>query len=92
MKFEGQIEGSEINPRAARTGVSFDVLVRCAEGEVEARVVNLSAKGFRLRSTWALEPGWEITLEVAKLPPAKALVRWVAGLEAGGVFTEPVIL
>jgi len=92
MKFEGQLEGRELAPRAARTDVCFEVLVKCPAGDFQARIVNLSARGFRLRSSQALEPGWEVTLEVGKLPPVSALVRWAAGLEAGGVFANPVTL
>ena len=92
MKFQGRLVGRELRPRAARIDVSFDVLVRSAAGDFRARMVNLSASGFRLRSTEALEPGWEVTLEVAKLAPVRGLVRWTQGEDVGGVFTDPVIL
>ena len=92
MKFEGQLRGHEFASRAPRIDVSFKVLVRCAAGEFDACMINLSAGGFCLRSTRPLEPGWELTLEVPKLAPVNALVRWVAGNSAGGVFTDPVIL
>jgi hypothetical protein len=92
MKFDGQLEGREIPSRAARTDVGFDVLIRCAAGEFTAEIVNLSARGFRLKTAKALEPGWEITLTAGKLAPVGGVVRWVAGMEAGGAFTEPVIL
>ena len=92
MRFERQLEGRELMQRAPRTDVSFKVRVRCAAGEFEARMINLSAGGFCLRSARALEPGCELTLEVAKLPPVRAMVRWAAGQEAGGVFTDPVTL
>jgi hypothetical protein len=45
-----------------------------------------------LRSSEALEPGSEVTLEVAKLAPVRGLVRWARGQDVGGVFTDPVIL
>jgi hypothetical protein len=92
MKLEGQLAGREIFPRAPRIDVSFDVLVRCAAGEFRARMTNLSASGFRLESPKRLEPGWEVTLEVGKLAPVKGLVRWARGRDAGGMFTDPVIL
>jgi hypothetical protein len=92
MKFEGKLEGHEIVQRPARIDASFDVLVRCAAGEFGASITNLSAKGFRLRSARALEPGWEISLEVPRMAPVRAVIRWVSGEDAGGVFAEAVAL
>jgi hypothetical protein len=92
MKFEGELEGRELRTRAARTDVSFDVLVRCTAGEFQARIVNLSGSGFRLQSAQALEPGWGVTLEVANMPPVNGIIRWARDLEAGGVFVDPVTL
>jgi hypothetical protein len=92
MKFDGQLEGTEISRRAARTDVAVDVLIRCAAGEFKAEIVNLSARGFRIKTSKSLEPGWEVTLTAGKLAPVGGIVRWVAGVEAGGNFTEPVIL
>jgi PilZ domain len=92
MKFDRHFEGRELARRAARTDVAFDVLVRCAAGEFQAQIVNLSARGFRIKSNKALEPGWEITLAAGKLAPVRGIVRWVTGPEAGGAFTDPIIL
>ena len=92
MKFEGKLEGRPYLPRPARTATSFKALVRCTAGEFEASIINLSGSGFRLRSEFALEPGWEISLELPKMPPVKCVIRWARGDAAGGVFTEPVAL
>jgi hypothetical protein len=92
MKFEGKFDGHELHRRAARTDVVFDVLVRCAAGDLDAQIVNLSGSGFRLRSSEPLEVGAQVALEVAKLPPVKAVVRWTRGREAGGVFLDAVTL
>lgn len=92
MKFEGQLEGRPFVPRPARINASFPVLVRCTAGEFEASVTNLSGKGFRLRSEMAFQPGWEVSLEVAKFPPVKGVIQWVVGSEAGGAFAEAVAL
>ena len=92
MKFDGHLEGREIGPRAARTEVAVDVLVRCAAGEFTAEIINLSARGFRIKTSKSLEPGWEVTLTAGKLAPVKAIVHWVSGIEAGGVFADPIIL
>lgn len=92
MKFEGKFEGREISPRAARIEVAYDVLVRHETGEVRAQILNLSGQGFRIRLSDALEAGSQVTLEVANLPPVKAIIRWASEYEAGGVFVEPVAL
>jgi hypothetical protein len=92
MKFEGRLEGKEASTRPVRIGVSFDARVRCGARDISAQIHNLSATGFCLRSSRALEPGTEVTLQVGKLPPVKAMVRWVRGQDAGGVFVEPLAL
>jgi hypothetical protein len=92
MKFDPLFEGRELSGRAARTDVAVDVTIRCAAGEFKAEIINLSARGFRIKSSKSLEPGWRITLAAGKLAPVNGIVRWVAGREAGGAFTEPVIL
>lgn len=75
-----------------RIDTSFDVLVRCAAGEFDGSIINLSGSGFRLRSGSVLEPGWEVSLELPRMPPVKGVIRWVAGNDAGGVFTEAMAL
>jgi hypothetical protein len=92
MKVEGQLEGRELARRAPRIDAGFLVRVSCAAGRFPARVTNLSSSGFRLRSARALEPGWEVTLEVPRRPSVQCLIRWVSGKEAGGVFLETVTL
>lgn len=92
MKYEGQLQGRDFVPRPTRIDASFDVLVRCTAGEFEASITNLSGEGFRLRSTRALEPGWEVSLEIPRMPPVKGMIRWAAGKDAGGVFVEAVAL
>src|SRR5689334_4666808 len=92
MKYEGRLEGREWNARDRRIDTSCDVLVHCDAGDLPARIVNLSSDGFRLHSEDALQAGWEVTLEAAGSDPVKALICWASGLEAGGVFAEPVAL
>ena len=92
MKFEGKLEGREIAPRPTRLEARFDVLLRCPTGEFGASIINLSGRGFRLRSACPLEPGCEVSLELPKMPPVKGVIRWVAGNDAGGVFVEAVAL
>lgn len=92
MKHEPILAGQEWLPRDPRTDVEYDVRVHCDGGDIDAQLVNLSADGFRLRSADPLQVGWEVTLEAGKYEQVKAVICWACGLEAGGVFAEPVAL
>ena len=92
MRFDGRLEGREVTSRPTRTDVTYDVCLRCDSGEFEAQIVNLSAMGFRLRCDRELEVGSRVSLKVDKLPPVRAVIRWVRGDECGGAFLESVIL
>jgi hypothetical protein len=92
MKHEVIRAGEELLPRDARADAEFDVRVHCAVGDIDAQIVNLSSDGFRLRSADPLEVGWVVSLEAAKTDPVKAVICWACGLDAGGVFAEPVAL
>jgi hypothetical protein len=91
MMFEGQLRRA-FAPRPPRVDIGFDVLVRCAGGEFEARITNISARGFRVHSPRALEPGCEVSLQSGKLPPVRGLIRWAAGNDAGGSFMDVAAL
>jgi hypothetical protein len=92
MKHEKILEGQEWPPRDTCVDVEYDVRVHCAAGDIDAQIVNLSSDGFRLRSAGPLEVGWVVTLEARKTDPVKAVICWASGLDAGGVFAEPVAL
>jgi hypothetical protein len=92
MKHEGMLQGRELLPRGARIDVSWSVMVRYAGRRIPAEVVNVSAEGFRLRTARALDTGAEVVLRFAREEPVRAVIHWVAGKEAGGVFVEPIAL
>ena len=92
MKHEGMLEGREWARRSARIDVGWIVLIETPAGKIRAQMLNVSARGFKLRAARALETGAEVTLRFAKEAPVKAIIHWVAGKEAGGVFAEPVAL
>ena len=92
MNDDRQPEGRAFVARPARIKTNFEVTVRCAGGQFAARIVNLSGKGFGLCCARTLEPGWEISLELPKVPPVKGVIRWVAGNDSGGLFMEAVAL
>jgi|SRR5579884_2499541 len=92
MKFEGRLEGRELTPRAARVEVTYDALVRFGCTVVDAMILNVSSKGFRLHAAEELEEGMEIMIEVEKREPVRGLIRWTCGQESGGVFLEAIAL
>jgi len=92
MKHENFFAARELTPRDVRVAADCEVRVRCDDGEIDAQLVNLSSDGFRLHSERSLQPGWVVTLEAAGHDPVKALVCWVCGCEAGGVFAESAAL
>jgi PilZ domain len=92
MKFEGRLQGREITPRDARIDVKYDAQVRFGGAAVDAMILNVSCKGFRLHAAEELEPGMDVTLEVEKLDPVRGQIRWTCGQESGGVFLEAIAL
>ena len=92
MKHAGKLEGRECAARGVRVEAEFEVRVHSDRGAVEARVLNLSSDGFRLRTQLPLEVGSIVTLAARGEHPVKALICWAVGLEAGGVFAEPAAL
>ena len=92
MKHEAILAAEDQLSRESRIEVEYDVRVRCSAGDIDAQIVNLSSDGFRLRSADPLEVGWVVSLEAAKTDPVKAVICWACGLDAGGVFAEPVAL
>ena len=92
MKYEGELVGEEWVERDPRVDIIYEVLVRAADSSVGAELINISSEGFRLRCNEPLECGSEVTLEVAMQNPLKAVICWATGLDAGGVFAEPVAL
>jgi hypothetical protein len=92
MKFEGRLHGRELKPRSSRIDVKYDACVRFGSAAVEAMILNVSNKGFRLHAAEELEPGMEVMLEVERLDPVRGLIRWTCGQESGGVFLEAIAL
>jgi len=92
MRYEGKLVGKGWVERDPRVDVIYGVLVRAGDADVEAELINISSDGFRLRCNGPLQSGSEVTLEVAMQNPLKAVICWASGLDAGGVFAEPIAL
>jgi len=92
MKLEKKLDGREWHPRAARIDVHYDALVRFDWGAIQAVILNVSSKGFRLETAEELEPGAAVMIEVERLEPVRGMIRWVCGTECGGYFLDAVAL
>jgi hypothetical protein len=92
MKHEADIAGREWLERETRVEVGYALTVGSPVGCFEAELINLSSEGFRLRCNEPLESGWVVTLKAGREDPLKAVIVWASGLDAGGVFAEPVAL
>ena len=62
-----------------------------AEG-AEARVLNISEKGFMAESASEFEVGSRVWLMLPGRDRANAVVKWVAGDKIGAEFSEPLPL
>lgn len=72
--------------QSPRIGLSNEAtLVFADHSEVSITIVDVSERGFRLRSNELLEVGEEVVLRDHR-GEARAQVRWVKGFEAGCLF------
>jgi hypothetical protein len=76
----------EASARERRVRVAMPAPIQvAAERTVEARIADLSLNGFRVVSDEPLQVGQSIKLHGRK-DRGQGEIRWVDGLEAGGVF------
>lgn len=88
---------AEDDPSDRRQGPRYAVEV---EGKVrelgsegsEARVLNISEKGFMAESATEFEVGSRVWLILPGRDRASAIVRWTAGNRLGAEFAEPISL
>lgn len=77
--------------RLPRLPVELDVKMReLGTSGVEARVLNISERGFMAQSDGHFEVGARIWLILPDRERASAVVRWTAGDKLGAEFSEPV--
>ena len=88
---------AEDDPSDRRQGPRYPVDV---EGKVrelgsegsEARILNISEKGFMADSAGEFEVGSRVWLILPGRDRASAIVRWTAGTRLGAEFAEPIAL
>ena len=77
--------------RASRLPVDFDAKVReLGANGVEAKVVNISERGFMAVSEGRFEVGSRVWLMLPGRGRTNAVVKWTAGDKLGAEFAEPI--
>ena len=88
---------AEADPSDRRQGPRYPIDVEGkvrelgAEGS-EARVLNISEKGFMAESSGEFEVGSRVWLILPNRERASAIGRWTAGQRLGAEFAEPISL
>jgi hypothetical protein len=77
--------------RYSRVPVELDAKVReLGASGVEARVLNISERGFMASSEGRFEVGSRVWLMLPGRERANAVVKWTAGDKIGAEFAEPI--
>ncbi|HET9811467.1 MAG TPA: hypothetical protein VFP53_07195 [Sphingomicrobium sp.] len=85
--------GRSYKPRATRISVRRSAVLIEPDGcRVDIVILNVSSAGFRLKSDAELVVGEEVEIQLPKLEPARAVIQWTQGREAGGIFLDPASL
>jgi hypothetical protein len=79
--------------RLPRLPVELDAKMReLGESGIEAKVVNISERGFMAVADAAFEVGSRVWLMLPGRERANAVVKWTAGDKLGAEFSEPISL
>ncbi len=79
--------------REPRVTLNCDAVLTETDGcTVDVTLVDVSQKGFRLRSIADVEVGSEVMLQMLDARPVRGQIRWACGHEAGGIFLDPIAL
>jgi len=77
--------------RFSRHPVNLDARVReLGETGIDARILNISEKGFMAQSEGRFEVGSRVWLMLPGRERANAIVKWTAGDKLGAEFAEPI--
>jgi hypothetical protein len=82
---------NETRRREPRVEVSADVALReLGANAVDARLINISSRGFMADTAAEIEPGSRIWLTIPGLARVNALVVWANDGRIGGEFSAPI--
>ncbi len=88
-----EIQDPNDRRRAPRLPVEIEAKMReLGTNGVEARVLNLSERGFMAESDGRFEVGSRVWLMLPGRERANAVVKWTAGDKLGAEFAEPISL
>jgi PilZ domain len=86
-------DGTDERRRFARLSVELEARMReLGASGVEAKVLNISERGFMAASEGRFEVGSRVWLMLPGRERANAIVKWTAGDKIGAEFAEPVSL
>lgn len=79
--------------RFARVDVELEARMReLGTNGVDARILNISERGFMAQSDGDFEVGTRVWLMLPGRERANAVVKWIAGDKLGAEFAEPISL
>lgn len=79
--------------RSSRLPVELEAKMReLGANGVEARVLNISERGFMAQSETRFEVGSRVWLMLPGRDRANAVIKWTAGDKLGAEFAEPISL
>ena len=89
----GQTADATDRRRSHRLPIELDATVReLGANGIEARILNISERGFMAQSDGSFEVGSRVWLMLPGKGRANALVKWTAGDKLGAEFAEPINL
>ena len=81
----------ELRRREARLEIEVEVPMReLGRESVEARLINLSSRGFMAETEALIEIGSRVWLKLPGIARANALVVWTKSGRIGGEFADPI--
>ena len=89
----GQTADAADRRQAHRLPIELEATVReLGANGIEARILNISERGFMAQSEGSFEVGTRVWLMLPGKGRANALVKWIAGDKLGAEFAEPISL
>ena len=89
----GQTADAADRRRAERLPIEIEATVReLGANGIEARLLNISERGFMAQSDGRFEVGSRVWLMLPGRGRANAVVKWTAGDKLGAEFAEPISL